>query len=115
MTELLNLRPSRAMRSLTARKSYRSARIQATRSHEPATQPPQSKCHEQPDRDANFLITDVIDTIRLLKFCHRMGVPHFVFASSRVYGPETPLPAREDHPANPCSPHALTNPQQGRA
>ena len=34
LTELLGLRPSRAMRSLTARKSYRAARIQSTRSHE---------------------------------------------------------------------------------
>jgi len=38
LTELLNLRPSRAMRSLTARKSYRSARIQSTKSHEPTAQ-----------------------------------------------------------------------------
>ncbi len=35
LTELLDLPPSRAMRSLTARKSYRSARIQSTQSHEP--------------------------------------------------------------------------------
>jgi hypothetical protein len=34
MTELLGLRPSRAMRSLTARKRYRDARIRTTRSHE---------------------------------------------------------------------------------
>ena len=34
LTELLDLRPSRAMRSLTARKSYRSARIQSAQSHE---------------------------------------------------------------------------------
>ena len=53
LTEMLDLRPSRAMRSLTARKSYRSARIQSTRSHEPTAQPPQSKSHDQPDRDAN--------------------------------------------------------------
>jgi hypothetical protein len=38
LTELLNLRPSRAMRSLTARKSYRSARIESTKSHEPTAQ-----------------------------------------------------------------------------
>ena len=38
-----------------------------------------------------------------------MEVPTFILASSSsVYGPETPLPAREDHPANPCSPYALT-------
>jgi hypothetical protein len=35
LTELLGLRPSRAMRSLTARQAYRSARINNTRSHEP--------------------------------------------------------------------------------
>ena len=34
LTELLDLRPSRAMRSLTARKRYRSARIQSARTHE---------------------------------------------------------------------------------
>jgi len=40
LTELLNLRPSRAMRSLTARKSYRSARILTTQSHEITDQAP---------------------------------------------------------------------------
>ena len=34
LTELLDLRPSRAMRSLTARKVYRNARIKRTRSHD---------------------------------------------------------------------------------
>ena len=34
LSELLQLRPSRAMRSLTARKRYRSARIRFTRSNE---------------------------------------------------------------------------------
>ena len=42
LTELLNLRPSRAMRSMTARKTYRSARIQATKSHEPTDPTPES-------------------------------------------------------------------------
>ena len=61
------------------------------------------------DRPMEYEITNVIGTIRLLEFCRRMGVPRFVFASSSsVYGPDTPLPAREDHPANPCSPYALT-------
>jgi UDP-glucuronate 4-epimerase len=56
-----------------------------------------------------YEFTNVIGTIRLLEFCRRMEVPAFVFASSSsVYGPDTPLPAREDHPANPCSPYALT-------
>jgi len=34
LTELLDLKPSRAMRSLTARKRYRAARIRSTQSHE---------------------------------------------------------------------------------
>jgi UDP-glucuronate 4-epimerase len=56
-----------------------------------------------------YEFTNVIGTIRLLDFCRRMEVPTFILASSSsVYGPETPLPAREDHPANPCSPYALT-------
>ena len=61
------------------------------------------------DRPIEYEITNVIGTIRLLEFCRRMGIPHFVFASSSsVYGPETPLPAEESTPANPCSPYALT-------
>ena len=61
------------------------------------------------DRPLEYEITNVIGTIRLLEFCRRMAVPTFVFASSSsVYGPDTPLPAREDYPANPCSPYALT-------
>ena len=56
-----------------------------------------------------YEITNVIGTIRLLEFCRRMGIPQFVFASSSsVYGPETPLPAKESTPAKPCSPYALT-------
>jgi len=41
LTEQLDLRPSRAMRSLTARQGYRRARIQSARSHEPAHRPAQ--------------------------------------------------------------------------
>jgi hypothetical protein len=41
LTEMLDLRPSRAMRSLTARKSYRSARINNTDSNELPPHPPQ--------------------------------------------------------------------------
>ena len=37
LTELLGIRPSRAMRSLTARKRYRDARLKSTRSHEPSS------------------------------------------------------------------------------
>ena len=39
LTELLGIRPSRAMRSLTARKRYRDARIKSTQSHEPSPHP----------------------------------------------------------------------------
>jgi len=40
ITELLDLPPSRAMRSLTARQRYRDARIRTTRSHERRRQSP---------------------------------------------------------------------------
>jgi hypothetical protein len=43
LTELLDLPPSRAMRSLTARKRYRDARLKSTRSHEPSSPPPHRK------------------------------------------------------------------------
>ena len=41
LTELLDLKPSRAMRSLTARKRYRAARIKSTQSHEHPDSPTQ--------------------------------------------------------------------------
>ena len=50
LTELLDLRPSRAMRSLTARKAYRSARIKSTRSHEPTLTSTRSQSHNHPAR-----------------------------------------------------------------
>ena len=40
LTEQLDLRPSRAMRSLTARQRYRAARIKSNRSNEPQPQRP---------------------------------------------------------------------------
>jgi hypothetical protein len=40
LTELLDLKPSRAMRSLTARRRYRDARIRSTRSNENQHQHP---------------------------------------------------------------------------
>jgi hypothetical protein len=40
LTELLGIRPSRAMRSLTARNRYRDARLKSTRSHEPSPPTP---------------------------------------------------------------------------
>ena len=43
LTEMLDLRPSRAMHSLTARKSYRSARITNTTSNELPPHPPQQE------------------------------------------------------------------------
>jgi hypothetical protein len=39
LTDILGLRPSRAMRSLTARQRYRNARLRSARSHEPAPRP----------------------------------------------------------------------------
>jgi UDP-glucuronate 4-epimerase len=54
----------------------------------------------------SFRRTNVDGTVRLLAFCQSAGIPRSVFASSSsVYGPETPLPAREDGPVDPCSPH----------
>ncbi len=53
LTELLNLRPSRAMRSLTARMTYRSARIHTTQSHEITAQTHQPQSHLQPRRHAH--------------------------------------------------------------
>ena len=51
--------------------------------------------------DIGYEFTNVIGTIRLLDFCRRMEVPTFILASSSsVYGPDTPPPAREDHPAD---------------
>jgi hypothetical protein len=43
LTELLDLKPSRAMRSLTARKRYRDARLKSTRSHEPSSSSPNTE------------------------------------------------------------------------
>ena len=61
------------------------------------------------DRKLDYEFTNVIGTIRLLEHCRRMGIPHFVFASSSsVYGPDAPLPFSEDGPTNPRSPYALT-------
>lgn len=48
LTDLLDLRPSRAMRSLTARRRYRSARIRTTRNHELPAPPPESQGDDQP-------------------------------------------------------------------
>jgi hypothetical protein len=49
------------------------------------------------DRKLDYEFTNVIGTIRLLEHCRRMGIPHFVFASSSsVYGTDAPLPFSED-------------------
>ena len=60
-------------------------------------------------RPLDYLATNVVGTVRLLDHCRRFGTPTFVFASSfSVYGPDTPLPAVETSPPDPCSPYALT-------
>lgn len=60
-------------------------------------------------RPLDYLATNVVGTVRLLDHCRRFGTPTFVFASSSsVYGPDTPLPAVETSPPEPCSPYALT-------
>jgi hypothetical protein len=53
LTELLDLRPSRAMRSLTARTRYRDARIRSAQSHEHPAHPSQSQNRHLPGRNAN--------------------------------------------------------------
>ena len=61
------------------------------------------------DRPFDYHDTNVTGTLRLLEHCRAHGIGHFVLASSSsVYGPESPLPFREDGPADPCSPYALT-------
>ena len=50
LTVLLDLRPSRAMRSLTARRRYRSARIRTTSKHELPAPAPESQGDDQPAR-----------------------------------------------------------------
>jgi hypothetical protein len=50
LTELLDLKPSRAMRSLTARKRYREARIRTTQSHEHPNPTPKRKSPNHPNR-----------------------------------------------------------------
>ena len=61
------------------------------------------------DRPFEYLDTNLTGTLRLLEHCRIHGIGRFVFASSSsVYGPETPLPASEDGPTDPCSPYALT-------
>jgi len=53
LTELLDLKPSRAMRSLTARKRYRDARIKSTQSHEHTHHSAKSKGRHLPGGPAN--------------------------------------------------------------
>ena len=61
------------------------------------------------DRPAEYEQTNVLATVRLLEWCRDRKVPTFVFASSSsVYGPDVPLPAKEDGPVSPMSPYALT-------
>lgn len=61
------------------------------------------------DRPIDYQATNVTVTLRLLEHCRVNRIPQFVFASSSsVYGPNTPLPAEESAPPDPCSPYALT-------
>ena len=61
------------------------------------------------DRPLDYEATNVLGTLRLLEHCRQHDIGRFVLASSSsVYGPDTPLPAREDGPVSPLSPYALT-------
>ena len=57
-----------------------------------------------------YVSTNVTGTALLLDACARAGVRKFLFASSSsVYGDDSPVPFREDAPANrPASPYAAT-------
>jgi UDP-glucuronate 4-epimerase len=59
---------------------------------------------------AGYVSVNVGGTAQLLETCRETGVGKLVFASSSsVYGDDTPVPFREDAPANrPASPYAAT-------
>lgn len=59
---------------------------------------------------AGYASVNVAGTVQLLEACRTAGVSKLVFASSSsVYGDDTPVPFREDAPANrPASPYAAT-------
>lgn len=52
---------------------------------------------------------DATGTIRVLEACRKLGVPHFVLASSAaVYGPEPVIPTPESYTPRPVSPYAAS-------
>jgi UDP-glucuronate 4-epimerase len=57
-----------------------------------------------------YVSVNLTGTARLLEACRRAGVGKLLFgSSSSVYGEDTPVPFREDAPANrPASPYAAT-------
>jgi UDP-glucuronate 4-epimerase len=59
---------------------------------------------------AGYASVNVAGTVQLLEICRETSVRKLVFASSSsVYGDDTPVPFREDAPANrPASPYAAT-------
>jgi UDP-glucuronate 4-epimerase len=59
---------------------------------------------------AGYASVNVAGTVQLLQVCRETGMRKLVFASSSsVYGDDTPVPFREDAPANrPASPYAAT-------
>src|SRR5262249_23823638 len=56
---------------------------------------------------AGFLHTNVTGTARALDYCRANGA-HLVFMSSYLYGTPKRLPIREDDPADPGNPYALS-------
>jgi GDP-4-dehydro-6-deoxy-D-mannose reductase len=59
------------------------------------------------DDPAGFLATNVGGTTRALDYCRQNGA-HLVFVSAYVYGVPQRLPIREDDPAAPNNPYALS-------
>jgi len=59
---------------------------------------------------ADYAVTNINGTIRVLEAAHRQGVPKVVFASSSsVYGNDTPVPFSESHwDVRPISPYGWT-------
>ncbi|OGO05836.1 MAG: nucleotide sugar epimerase [Chloroflexi bacterium RBG_13_56_8] len=57
-----------------------------------------------------YIDTNVTGTLNLLELCRKSGVSKFVLAStSSLYGADSPMPYREDAPANtPLSPYAAS-------
>jgi UDP-glucose 4-epimerase len=79
---------------------------------------PEALCHQaaqmdvrrsvrEPDFDAEV---NILETLRLLQNCTKLGVQKFVFASTggTVYGEQQVLPAPEDHPQYPVSPFGVS-------